>query len=192
MKTPSHAVLNLALLSCWPGVEGTLPILGGAVLPDLPIFLMYAWAKGICREPEAKIWSKTYYSPFWYTWTTAFHSFPLTVLMTAVSFWLGWTMWGLLSLSMVLHSLGDIPVHNNDAHRHFFPLSQYRLISPFSYWDPKYYGPQVAFIERLCVSVGSLYLWGQTHSGVGKSLLLGLNLFSWGLFSYSWLRKAQG
>ena len=52
---------------------------------------------------------------------------------------------------MICHSLLDIPVHNDDAHRHFFPLTDYRFMSPLSYWDPNHYGRFVALFELLLV-----------------------------------------
>jgi hypothetical protein len=48
---------------------------------------------------------------------------------------------------MLLHSALDLPVHTDDAHRHFLPLSAWQFHSPVSYWDPRSYGRQVAALE---------------------------------------------
>ena len=59
----------------------------------------------------------------------------------------GWKSAAIIFLSMIVHDFCDLPLHNDDAHRHFLPFSHYRFISPVSYWDPKYYGQFVAFGE---------------------------------------------
>jgi hypothetical protein len=58
MKTPSHAIINLAILGKPPLPQANLIIVTGGILPDIPIFLFYFWAKYIARLPEATIWSK--------------------------------------------------------------------------------------------------------------------------------------
>ena len=36
----------------------------------------------------------------------------------------------LVCLSMLLHVFGDLPLHHDDGHRHFFPFSDWRFESP--------------------------------------------------------------
>ncbi|MFQ4141580.1 hypothetical protein [Chlorogloeopsis sp. ULAP02] len=50
MNTPSHAILNLAILITPQQPTATLPIIFCAVLPDMPMFIMYFWAKVIRRR----------------------------------------------------------------------------------------------------------------------------------------------
>jgi len=42
--------------------------------------------------------------------------------------------------SMALHCLVDLPLHREDAHAHFWPLTSWRFLSPISYWDPRHGG----------------------------------------------------
>ena len=91
----------------------------------------------------------------------------------------GWESVQILFLSMILHSLGDLPVHNDDAHRHFFPFSNYRFISPFSYWDRKHYGSIVSVVEMLLVLLSTFRVFGFVHSYIGKGLLILVNCFYW-------------
>ena len=60
--------------------------------------------------------------------------------------------------SMALHCLMDLPLHHDDAHRHFLPLSTWRFRSPISYWDPRHFGSLVAGAELLGVLAGSIVL----------------------------------
>ena len=60
---------------------------------------------------------------------------------------------------MLLHSLGDFPLHHDDAHRHFFPFSDWRFISPISYWDPAHYGNWASLLEIFAVLAISIFLY---------------------------------
>jgi len=51
-----------------------------------------------------------------------------------------------------------LPVHHDDGHRHFFPLSDWRFESPVSYWDPAHYGHIFLWIELLLVAAGTVWL----------------------------------
>ncbi len=151
MNTPSHCTINLALLSraTTPHHNGAIAL--GAVLPDLPIFIFYFVAKYLQKMPERQIWSEGYYQPLWQNLVALGHSIPLAAIAAALCYYFNWTTAALLFASMVFHSLFDLPVHNDDAHRHFYPFSNYRFISPISYWDPKHYGRIVSLVELLLV-----------------------------------------
>ncbi|WP_373536035.1 hypothetical protein [Microcoleus sp.] len=177
MKTPSHAIINLAILGRTQHSELNLLIVTGGILPDIPIFLFYFWAKYIARLPEATIWSTAYYEPCVQNIVALFHSIPLAVIGWVIADYFGWQSVQILFLSMILHSLGDLPVHNDDAHRHFFPFSNYRFISPISYWDRKHYGSIVSVVEMLLVLLSTFRVFGLVHSYIGKGLLILVNSF---------------
>jgi len=71
----------------------------------------------------------------------------------------------------MLHIAGDLPLHNDDAHRHFFPFSNWRFISPVSYWDPKHYGTIVAPIEILIVIISCVVLFLTFESLAGRLMI---------------------
>lgn len=190
MNTPSHAILNLFILGRKSLPQANLPIFIGAILPDIPIFVLYAWAKLIARLPEKQIWTETYYQPFWQNIVALFHSIPLALIGWLIAYKFGWEKIQILCLSLVLHSCFDLPVHNDDAHRHFFPFSNYRFISPISYWDRKHYGSIVSLIEILLVFLATFPVFNQIQSWIGKGLLIGINviyLFFFTLRLKAWL-----
>lgn len=184
MNTPSHAILNLGILAKPQQSHFNLLIVFGAILPDIPIFVFYLVARYIQRLPERQIWSTAYYQPFWQNIIHLFHSIPLALIGVAIARYYGWKPIEIILLSMVLHSLGDLPVHSDDAHRHFLPFSDYRFISPISYWDTNKYGTIVSFVERLLVLVASVYVFGMVHSYIGKALLIAVNLIYWLSYLY--------
>lgn len=189
MNTPSHAIINLVLLTKPQLPQANLAIVIGGILPDIPIFIFYFWAKFIARLPEAKIWSEAYYQPLIQNLVAIFHSIPLAIIGLLISYYFGWEILQVIYISLVLHSLLDLPVHNDDAHRHFFPFSNYRFISPISYWDPKHYGSIVALIEILLVLLATLRVFPGINSFVGKGLIILVNIFYWGSYFYFYLRS---
>lgn len=183
MNTPSHAILNVALLSQISPNAGAIAF--GAILPDLPIFGFYLWAKWIARLPEKTIWGEAYYAPATQNIVAFFHSIPIAFLGWLISLFFGWEIGQIMALSCILHSLGDLPVHNSDAHRHFFPLSDYRFISPVSYWDPKHYGAIAAAVELSLVAMATVWLFPQVELLWVRVVLVATNgLYGWGYYRF--------
>lgn len=187
MNTPSHAIINLFLLGKQSLPQANLPIFLGAILPDIPIFLFYGWAKLIASQSEKQIWSESYYKPFCQNIVAIFHSIPLALLGWLIADYFQWESLQILFISLVLHCLGDLPVHNDDAHRHFFPLSNYRFISPISYWDRKHHGAIVSLIELFLVFLATVPVFHLLHSCIGKTLLIFINV----IYLYYFLRSRK-
>ncbi|MEL6439368.1 MAG: hypothetical protein AAFQ80_08965 [Cyanobacteria bacterium J06621_8] len=177
MNTPGHYILNLALLGTTVTSKNNEAIALGAILPDVPIFIFYFVAKFIYKMPEGKIWSEAYYEPFWQNLVALFHSIPLALIGAAICYQLGWQSGTLLFISMVCHSLLDLPVHNDDAHRHFFPFSDYRFISPFSYWDSRHHGKIVSFVEMSLVLGANPIVFGLLNTPWTKGIVILIDLF---------------
>ena len=158
MNTLAHAVVNAGLLGRKAQPQWVAVIMLGAILPDLTMMIFYAIAK-LQGIPEQTIWQDLYNDPAWQLWFDIPNSIPLLGL-TALTFWkLQRPGWALLFVSMLLHSLTDLPLHHHDAHRHFWPLTDWRFNSPVSYWDPKFYGDWFSAFEIFAVASGAVYLW---------------------------------
>ena len=192
MNTPSHVILNLALLGRRSRSHFNSPIFWGAMVPDLAMFGFYGWAKLVAKMDEATIWREAYYDPFWQTVFDVGNSIPLALLVIAIALWVGkrYPNWQpfttgtiVLSASVILHCLGDLPVHVDDGHRHFWPLSNFRFESPISYWDPNHHGGIVALIEFFLVMVASIRVWQVLQSRWLKGLLLVSNGLMWVIYA---------
>lgn len=171
MNTPAHAVINLLILGRKSQPENAFPIAFGAIAPDLPMFLFYFYEKVIRQTPESIIWSQHYYDRDWQIFFDLFNSLPLFLIGIALSYYYGATRLIALFASMALHAVEDFPLHNDDAHRHFFPFSNWRFHSPFSYWDPNSYGNIVGLLEAIAVLVGCFILL-RRHTAVRSRLLI--------------------
>jgi len=158
VNTPAHAVVNLLLTSRGASHPRAAAVVAGALIPDLAIMVFYAWHT-VIGTPESAIWSREYYLPFWQGMIDSFNSIPLISLAMTIALAAKRPLLLALFASMLLHCLGDLPLHHDDAHRHFFPFSDWRYASPVSYWDPAHHG-QLAGIAEICaVLAASAWLW---------------------------------
>jgi hypothetical protein len=180
MNTPSHAILNLAILGRKAHPEWNLAIVLGGILPDAMMFVFYGWTRFLQNQPESRIWGELYYEPLWQDLFDIWNAIPLISLVLLMA--LGLKRQGVKPVlnsqvaigcvSMILHCVQDLFTHRDDAHRHFWPLSNFRFESPVSYWDPNHYGAIFAPIELGLVLLASFYGFRLIRSRWGKGCLI--------------------
>ena len=188
MNTPAHIVLNTFALGRGRFARFAWPIAFGALLPDLPMFLFYAYQRGWLRAPERAIWSQAYFLPHWQTLFDASHSLPLFAVGALFAWRAKRPAWLACLASMALHSVSDLLLHNEDAHGHFWPLFAWRFRSPVSYWDPRHHGQVFALLNLVALIACSVALWRRGGSwrwigGGGFACMAAFALFAllqWG------------
>ena len=185
MNTPAHIIVNAALLGHRRVPREWMAAALGGALPDVPMFAFYFLEKVLKRESEGEIW-KHYFDPSWQHLFDVFHSIPLMGLLT----WIAWrfksSVGTVLGGSMLLHAVEDLPLHHDDAHRHFLPLSDWRFESPISYWDPQYYGHVIGPLEILLVLVCTVWIF-RSHPWPGSKVITGVLLGCYaGFWFYAW------
>jgi len=166
VNTPSHLIINVLVLEETSGNSSVSAIALGAVLPDIPIWVFYVYARVFRRLSGESLWKHAYHDPRWHGFFDAAHSFPLILLGAGIAAAFDSSWWFWLFLSMGLHALCDLPLHHDDAHRHFFPLSNWRFASPVSYWDARYHGAIASRLEVFAVLMGCIILWQRQSSPV--------------------------
>jgi len=194
VTTPAHAALSLIVLG--RSERNALPVALGAVAPDLPMLVFYLWERLARGVSEGRIWSERYFDPGWQVVFDIPSSIPLLALALCILLVLigrrstatggippvgvaaaprpaRLTAAALFVASMILHALGDLPLHREDAHRHFFPFSDWRFTSPVSYWDPDHYGGYAAIGEVLLVLAVSVFLF-RAYRGRGRWIVAGV------------------
>ncbi len=174
MNTPAHTVVNLVMFGHYSSSRYVSSIITGSLLPDLPMFLFYLVQKLVYRNPEGVIWNESYFNTWWQNFFDIFNSIPLICLGLLVAWKMKSKGFGYFFASMLLHIILDLPFHNDDAHRHFFPLSNWRFESPISYWDPAHYGGVLITLEALVVSVCCYVLLRKYHSRTSRIAISGL------------------
>lgn len=157
MNTPSHILISCAAVGS-RSPKRMWPALIGGALPDAPIYLFYAYEKLLLRVPESRIWRFDYFSSPIQPILDALHSFPLIAIALGVALAVRSDALKWLSLSLLLHAAADFPLHHDDAHRQFFPFSDYRFASPLSYWDPRHHGVWGASLELLVTASAVAFL----------------------------------
>ena len=148
MMTPSHIAASLFVWRRESAWRDLVAVVAGAVLPDATMFLFYGYQK-MMGATEASIWNTLYFLDHWQYTFDVFNSFPIALILLLIAWRLNCRWLQLFLLSAMLHMIFDLPLHHDDGHRHFLPISNWRFESPISYWDPKHFGWIVAPIELL-------------------------------------------
>lgn len=154
MQTPAHVAASLFV---WPKETRWIDasaLVAGAVLPDISMFFFYGYQKAI-GAAESEIWGTLYFQENWQYFFDVFNSIPVAILLFLIFRRLKIRWAQLLTASACLHMLCDLPVHHDDGHRHFLPISNWRFESPVSYWDPEHFGLIFAAFE-LTFAIASL------------------------------------
>jgi hypothetical protein len=80
-----------------------------------------------------------------------------------------------LACAVLVHLSLDFPFHAADAHKHFWPLTDWRFHSPLSYWNDHHHARWVGVLELGLVLISMAVLWQRFHSRwVRAALLAGL------------------
>lgn len=79
-----------------------------------------------------------------------------------------WLM--LLSASALLHIALDLPLHAGDAHSHFWPVTDWRLVSPVSFWDADHHGRLFGLLEGLVFVGCFVVIWRRISTTPGRVL----------------------
>jgi len=158
MNTPTHVVISALALGHGRWRSHSLPITGGALVPDLPMVVFYLTERVVLATPDSVIWSTQYFAPPWQAFIDTFNSLPLIGLGAYLAWRARASAWLAFLASMAVHSVTDLLVHREDAHAHFFPLTSWRFVSPVSYWDPRHYGSIVTAFELVLILGGAAVL----------------------------------
>ena len=177
MNTPTHILIAAALLTRrLPSpveekrevYKQNALVVFGALLPDLSMFIFFFWAQFLTSATSNEIWNTLYWQEPWQTLSAISNSIPLMIVVCT----LGWRLQSralmLVALAMLSHALFDLPFHAEDAHQHFWPLTDWRFHSPLSYWDVDHHAAWVSVME-----------WG---------LLLTCTIILWRRFASKWVR----
>ena len=156
-------------------------MLAGSLLPDVAIFLWapYQWLVNDVSSDE--MWDVLYFEPPMQNLIAWFNSIPIYGALAVVGFIAQQRetskTWGKLMLffavAALIHIATDIPVHADDAYRHFWPISDWRFYSPLSYWDIDHHAGWVGKID-IVIAFGCIAGLWQRFSGRGVKIVLSI------------------
>lgn len=152
----------------------------GSLLPDA--FIYVAWVYYMMRgETQSQIWDVLYFQNPVQFWDAFFNSFPLYALIAALGWrltsydkgrlkWLGECLI-VFGLAALIHLSFDFPVHASDAHRHFWPVTDWRFYSPLSYWETDHHALWVGLCDAGLGIAAAAILWRRFPARWVKVLL---------------------
>ena len=147
-------------------------VVAGALLPDLSIFVLVGWARLIEQIPHRQIWREVYWQEPWQTLSAMSNSFVIWAIVALAGYILGWRIVMFLAAAVLVHLSLDFPFHASDAHKHFWPLSDWRFHSPLSYWNDAHHGRWVGMLELGVVLASMAVLWCRFQNRIVRSALV--------------------
>lgn len=158
MNTPAHLIIGAAAFGRPDAAKVTLAALLGGFLPDASLYLMAGVAIfGMGISPEV-VFRDLYFSDAWQQVFAIDNSFVLWGVACAVAVWAR-SAWAVaLTGAALLHIALDFPFHAEDARMHFWPITDWKFISPISYWDTSQGGAVFGVIEMVLVVALTIYL----------------------------------
>ncbi len=153
-----HKAVNLALF--------------GAILPDILNmvilgwnFLMLGFTWMIYANPVMPVWALTV--------NYLVHS-SVVILFIGILLWYIKPSWMPFAYGMGLHAILDYITHHTDAYPSFYPLSSWKFVSPFSYWETSYFSQEILFINLIAamITIGILLVMIEKASMTERFLAL--------------------
>ena len=176
MNTPAHLIFGLAAFGKPQQRAVTAAALIGAMLPDLSLYVLVAWELLIAGTSPEVVFGEMYYSDAWQSIFRVDNSFVLWGLALVVALMARAPVFIALCGAVMLHLTLDFPLHNDDARAHFWPITNWKFISPVSYWDGKYYGHIVGPIEIALAIAACVYCWRKFTGRLMRGLIVALGL----------------
>jgi hypothetical protein len=172
MNTPAHLIFGLAAFGNPNKRAVTAAALAGAFIPDFSLYALAGWELLVQGTDPQIVFGQMYYSESWQAIFRIDNSFILWGVLLVIGLMARSGVVIALCGAALIHLALDFPLHNDDARAHFWPLTNWKFISPVSYWDPKYYGHIVGPIEVAMVLGASIYAWRRFKTRTMRALIL--------------------
>ena len=158
MNTPSHMSLALAVLGRKPLSDNpsnvNAAIIWGALFPDLTMFALFLYER-LRGTPVDVIFDEKYFGDLWQIVVSLSNSIPIFAAIAIFAYFKGYRGAMFFALAALLHCIFDLPLHREDAHMHFYPLTEFKYISPVSYYETRHYGQFWSPIELILIAVST-------------------------------------
>jgi len=179
--SPTHSLLALAVLSKKGEPKRNWAVFFGSILPDLAIYLWAPYQYFVNGVSGSKMWGELYFAPPMQNLIAYFNSIPIYAALALIGILARAKLWGKLllvfALAALIHMATDLPVHADDAYRHFWPLSDWRFHSPLSYWDKDHHAGWVGLID-IALAIGAIIvLWRRFSIKWARVILSALSVF---------------
>lgn len=175
MNTPTHMIIGGALWAKQDRPGSLIAAFAGGLAPDLPMIAMVLFATKVTGVPAQDVYGILYFSDGWQRVFAIDHSFLVWGLVLAAGYLLRVFTLTAFAGSGLAHAAVDFLTHHDDARQQLWPFTDWKFASPFSYWDPAYFGSIVAPLEALLVFVLTIMLVFQLRRLWEKALTLAIS-----------------
>ncbi len=181
MNTPAHLIFAATAF----GGKSRESVLGAAVLggflPDLSLYAMAGTSIFLLDIEPQHVFDVLYFSDAWQQVFAIDNSFILWGIALGLAIWFKSSIWVALCAGALLHLALDFPLHGEDARMHFWPITDWKFISPFSYWDTGGGARWVGLIESTLAVSCVVILWRRWRQWAWRSLFLLLAIMQLGV-----------
>lgn len=147
MNTPAHLIFGAAAFGKPGARRVTGAALAGSLLPDVSLFVLVGWSILINGTDAHTVFRQYYFSDIWQRVFAIDNSFLLWGILLGIALWRRGPALIAFAASGMMHLGFDFVLHNEDARMQFWPLSDWRFRSPFSYWDQNLHAGVVGPLE---------------------------------------------
>ena len=173
MNTPAHLIFGAAAFARPGQPRVTLAALVGALAPDLSLYVMAGWHLFVLGTNPHIVFNVLYFSDLWQSIFAVDNSFFVWGGALGFALWAGRPALIAFAGAGLLHVALDFPLHNDDARAHFWPVTDWKFVSPLSYWDRNHYGGIIGPIEMLACLVSIGVLWRRFAAVLPRVVLAG-------------------
>ncbi|MCW3782865.1 cobalamin biosynthesis protein CobQ [Defluviimonas salinarum] len=151
MNTPAHMLVGAALFGRRDRPRTIVMGLAGGLVPDISMLVLVGWSVWIEAIPAREVFSRLCFTEAWQRAFAIDHSFLVWGALAALAIRSRMAAATAFAGAGLVHAAVDFLLHNGDARRQFWPVSEFAFQSPVSYWDPARYGAIVAPLEAALV-----------------------------------------
>ena len=163
MNSPTHTLLALALLSKRGDKKPNWAVFLGSIIPDAAIYLWAPYQRFVKGVSGETMWRELYFAEPMQNLIAYFNSIPIYGALAVLGYVMraktGGKFMLFFALAALIHMATDLPVHNHDAYRHFWPFSDWRYISPLSYYEIEHHAGWVSLVEAAIALISIFVLW---------------------------------
>ncbi len=174
MNTPAHVIFAAAAFARPYDRRRTFAALGGALAPDLSLYLMAGTAIFLMGLSPHYVFDTLYFSDRWQLVFAVDNSFLVWGAAFALAWWAGARYGMVFAASGLMHLAFDFPLHHDDGRPHFWPLSDWVFQSPVSYWDSRHHAGIVGPVEMALSLLFCSVLMRRFTSLRSRALILAL------------------
>lgn len=155
MNTPAHILIGAAAFGRSDDRQKLYAAALGSLLPDVSLYLMAGVAILLLNIEPQVVFDELYYSSTWQLVFSIDNSFIVWSSLLLLGVLIKNKFLTILCSAALLHVVSDFLLHNDDARAHLWPLTQWRFLSPLSYWDSNHHARFVGPILALASCIAT-------------------------------------